>query len=111
MEKKDLNTIKFRLIAEVINFPGGIEEVVAHQEVEEDCIDDCEAIHLARDLAWDLYGEVEDSRIELPSFNSLLEMYRGEWFDLSERDFDRAIDDLYVRTVNEHIDYWVEEVK
>lgn len=106
---QDMPVYKFKLFAEVYELPS--EETVAHEEVEEFCVDDCEAMHLARDLAWDLYGKVEDSQEDLPSYDTLVERYRAEWFDMSERDFDMAIDDMYIRTIDMHIDYWIQEVK
>ncbi len=96
---------KFKLCAELPNVPG------AEADMIEECLDDCEAMHYARDFAWDLYGQYEDKREEIPSYATLVDKHRMEWFDLSTNEFERAIDDLYVRTVENQIDYWIEEVE
>jgi hypothetical protein len=70
-----------------------------------------EAIHLAKDKAWDLYFKYEGKLYDLPSYEDLEERYHAEWFDLIDSEFERALDDLYIRTIQESVDYWVEEAK
>ena len=74
-----------------------------------DCNSYDEACHLARDAAWDLYMTHEGASEDLPSYNDLLEKYHGEWFDLIDSEFERAIDDLYVRTIQDNIEYYIGE--
>ena len=69
-----------------------------------------EANHIAQNAAWALYTKVEGSSYDLPSYEDLFDRYRSEWFDRAERDFDQSLDDLYVRTIINNIDYSVEEV-
>lgn len=74
-----------------------------------DCNSYDEACHLARDAAWDLYMTHEGTSEDLPSYDDLLEKYHGEWFDLIDSEFERAIDDLYVRTIQDNIEYYIGE--
>lgn len=74
-----------------------------------DCNSYDEACHLARDAAWDLYMAHEGTSEDLPSYDDLLERYHGEWFDLIDSEFERAIDDLYVRTIQDNIEYYIGE--
>lgn len=102
---------KFKLIAELIDLPGGREEIVDRKEEIKECANKDEAVYLARDLAWDLYQEHEDSRVSFPSFNMIEEMYRGEWYDVTQTEYEQNITDLYIQAIDSHIDYWIEEVK
>ena len=74
------------------------------------CESETEALYRARDFGWQLYMENEGTE-ELPSWDVLAERYHGEWFDLIDSEFERALDDLYVRTIESSVVYWIEEVK
>ena len=103
MKNERSRTMRFKLKASLPAIPEArIGQIV-------DCSNEDEAFHLAEDLAWDLYTQYEGTKYELPSFSDLEERYHGEWFDLIDSEFDRAITDLYVRTIKEQTEIYVTE--
>ena len=82
---------------------------VKHEETIQ-CRDEEEAWQLARDAAWELYFQNEDTE-PLPSYENLFNRYRAESYFMSEREFDMYIDDAYMRYITKNIDFNVEEVK
>ncbi len=70
-------------------------------------VNDDEAFMMARDLAWELYMANEGSE-ELPSYNDLFAEYDSGMGYYSTK---AMVDDLYVRTIEDNIEYWYEEVE
>ena len=83
---------------------------VAEEEHEIECWTLTEAIHLAKDYAFELYFKHEGSSYDLPSYDDLEERYHAEWFDLIDSEFERALDDMYIRIIQNAVRYWVDEV-
>jgi len=102
---EDQKLKKYIIFAEIPSIEDSLESEIV------ECWNEEEAIHLAQDKAWDLYFKYEGSLYDLPTFNELEERYHMEWFDLIDSEFERAIDDLYIRTIIQNTDYWVKEAK